>query len=215
MKVFQKSARTTLHRLPKKGSFDRDLIHGIIDRATLCHAGFVHKGAPVVIPCLHGRAGDMLCFHGARESRLMQAIISGVEICVTFTIFNGLVMARAAFAHSAQYESVIAYGTGFNIPEPDSKVRALKAISDHLYPGRWEDVRPPTEQELAATCVAGLTISEASAKVSAEGPRDRPGDMDRTTWAGIIPARTSYGPPRQDPAQNSSIPFPEYLKHLL
>jgi len=215
MNTIRKSERTTIHRLPKLGSYDRELIHGIIDLTTLCHVGFVHEGAPVVIPCLHGREGDMLYFHGSRMSRLMQALVSGSEICAVFTLFNGLVMARAAFAHSAQYESVIAYGTGFDIPEPDSKLRALKAISDHLFPGRWEDVRPPTEQELAATCVAGITVTDASAKISAEGPQDRPGDMDWPAWAGVIPAQFSYGPPQQDPSQNSSIPFPEYLRQLL
>ncbi len=215
MTTFQKSERTTLHRLPQRGSYDRELIHSVMDRATLCHVGFLHEGVPVVIPSLHGREGDMLYFHGARRSRLMQALVSGSEVCAVFTLFNGLVMARSAFSHSAQYESVIAYGTGFDIEEDEWKLRALKTISDHLYPGRWEDVRPPTEQELAATCVAGITITEASAKVSAEGPEDREGDRDWPAWAGVIPARSTYGPPQQAPDQTARIPFPEYLKNLL
>lgn len=215
MTVFRKSDRTTLHRLPKQGCYDRELIHGIIDRAPLCHVAFLHEGVPAVIPCLHGREGDMLYFHGARTSRLMQTLASGSEVCAVFTILKGLVMARAAFAHSARYESVIAYGTGFDIGEPDPKLRALRTISDHLFPGRWEDVRPPSEQELNATCVVGIAITEASAKVSDEGPSDRPEDMDWPAWAGVIPSNVSFGPPQQDPAQSPDIPFPDYLKKLL
>jgi nitroimidazol reductase NimA-like FMN-containing flavoprotein (pyridoxamine 5'-phosphate oxidase superfamily) len=215
MQVFKKSERTTLHRFPKQGSYDQSLVHDIIDRTTLCHVGFLEGSSPVVIPCLHGREGDMLYFHGARTSRLMQTLVSGSEVCASFTIFNGLVMARSAFSHSAQYESVIAYGAGFDIVEEEWKLRALKAISDHLYPGRWEDVRPPTAQELAATCVAGITIAEASAKVSAQGPEDRESDLDWPAWAGVIPSRTAHGPARQDPAQSKDIPFPGYLAKLL
>jgi uncharacterized protein len=145
----------------------------------------------------------------------MQTLASGSDVCAVFTLLNGLVMARAAFAHSAQYESVIAYGTGFDIGEMDSKLRALKIISDHLFPGRWEEVRPPTEQELNATCVTGIAISEASAKVSDEGPSDRPEDLDWPAWAGVLPINTSFGSPQQEPSQSPKIPFPDYLKKLL
>ena len=215
MKIFNKSERTTLHRLPKRGSYDRELIHSIIDRSTLCHVGFVHEGAPVVIPSLHAREGDVLYFHGARMSRLMQTLTSGGDVCVVFTLLNGLVMARSAFHHSAQYESVIAYGSGFDIAEEEWKIRALKSISDHLYPGRWEDVRPPTQQELGATCVAGVTISDASAKVNAGGVNDSEGDMEWPAWAGIIPARSTFAAPQQDPAQSKDVCFPDYLAKIL
>ncbi len=215
MNVFHKSERTTLQRLARLGSYDKPLVHGIIDRAVFCHAGFVDNGEPVVIPCLHGREGDLLLFHGSHASRLMKTLVSGERVCLAFTLFNGLVMARAAFAHSALYESVIGYGRGTEISEETPKRSALKAISDHLFPGRWEQTRPPTEHELAATCVAGVILEEASAKISSQGPEDRPGDRDWPAWAGILPSHTTYGPPQQDPAQDPSIPFPACLAALV
>lgn len=214
MTPFRKSERTTIHRLPKQGSYDKDLIHGIIDEAPLCHVGFEHEGSPVVIPCLHGRRGDLLCFHGSAKSRLMQTLTSGGKVCVVFTLFDGWVLARSAFAHTAHYRCVIGYGRGEEVKDPAEKLSAIKTISDRLFPGRWDEVRPASDPEVAATCVATVILEEASAKVSNEGVGDREADLDWPVWAGVVPCKYSYGPPQQDPRQEG-IGFPDALRQLI
>jgi len=214
MTPFKKSERTTVHRLPKQANYDKELIHRIIDETPVCHVGFECEGSPVIIPCLHGRRGDMLYFHGSGNSRLMQTLLSGARVCLTFTIYRGLVLARAAFAHSAHYECVIGYGSGEEVTGSESKLRAIEAISERMVPGRWKEVRPASDAELAATCVVGLILEEASAKVSDKGPGDREKDLEWPVWAGVVPFKSGYTSPQQDPNQ-APMDLPDHVSDIL
>src|SRR5690348_15503860 len=163
--TMNRTNRTELRRLPVRGSHERKAIYGILDAAFLAHVGFQVNHQPFVIPTLFGREGEKLHLHGSVASRMLGELEKGVPACVTVTLVDGLVLARSAFHHSMNYRSVVAFGTARTIEEPTQKVEALRIISEHLVPGRWKDVRGPTEQELRATKVVELLIEEASAKV--------------------------------------------------
>src|ERR687891_929871 len=137
-----KSARTKLRRLPKRGAHDRETIDAILDEAKVCHLGFVHEGRPAVIPTLHARVGDEVLIHGSAASRALRALSSGLEVCLTVTLIDGLVLARSAFHHSVNYRSVVLYGTARPLDDPEQRERALEAFTEKLLPGRWPDVRP-------------------------------------------------------------------------
>jgi nitroimidazol reductase NimA-like FMN-containing flavoprotein (pyridoxamine 5'-phosphate oxidase superfamily) len=208
----QTTERTELKRLPERGSYDPEVIHAVLDSAFLAHVGFVSDGQPFVIPTLFGRDGDKLYLHGSAASRTLGMLAEGIRACVTVTLVDGLVLARSAFHHSINYRSVVAMGTARAISEPARKVRALLTISEHLLAGRWEDVRGPTRQELAATSVLEFTIEEASAKIRRGPPKDDEEDYARPTWAGVVPLRLERQAPQADPRLGTGIPLPDYLK---
>ena len=145
-----RSARTKLRRLPKRGAHDRETIDAILDEARVCHVGFVHEGRPAVIPTLHARVGDEVLIHGSAASRALRTLAAGVEVCLTVTLIDGLVLARSAFHHSINYRSVVLYGTARPLREPEALERALEAFTEKLVPGRWADVRRPTRRRLLA-----------------------------------------------------------------
>src|SRR5205807_4415999 len=159
------TARTQLRRLPNRGSHDRNIIYAILDDAFLAHVGFSLDEQPFVIPTLFGREGDNLYLHGSAASRMLRHLESGVPACVNVTIVDGLVLARSAFHHSMNYRSVVLFGIAHKIDEQKKKTRALRVISEHVIPGRWEEVRAPAEKELNATTVLEFCIEEASAKL--------------------------------------------------
>src|ERR1700754_1099771 len=165
MERFAPTERTTLKRLPKRGEYDRDRVYAILDEAFICHVGFVADNHPVVIPTGYGRINDVLYIHGSAASRMLRTLGKGIEVCVTVTLVDGLVLARSAFHHSLNYRSVVVFGTARSMAEPEQKIEALRIISEHLVPGRWKDVRAPSEKELKATKVLEFSIDEASAKV--------------------------------------------------
>src|SRR5947209_888734 len=160
MTAFPQTERTTLRRLPKRGVYDRDLIYSILDEGFICHVGFVADARPVVIPTGYARAGDELYIHGSQASRMLRALAQGIDVCVTVTLIDGLVLARSAFHHSMNYRSVVVFGRASIVEARDEKLAALRALSDHIIPGRWEDVREPSEQELKATTVLTLPLVE-------------------------------------------------------
>ncbi len=204
--------RTQVTRLPKRGDYSEATIHSILDAGFLCHVGFVADGQPFVIPTSYGRSGDMLYLHGSAASRMLRTLASGVEVCVTVTLVDGLVLARSAFHHSMNYRSVVLFGTATLVESADEKTAALRAISEQIVPGRWDDVRWPTEQELKATKVLALPISEASAKVRTGPPLDDEEDYAMKVWAGILPFRVQPQAPLPDPRLNSeSHEVPGYL----
>ena len=204
--------RTEVRRLPERGSYDRDLIDSIIDEALICHVGFVHQGSPVVIPTIHARVGDTLYLHGSPASRMLRGMRSGDEICVTVTLLDGLVVARAAFHNSMNYRSVVMFGVPRIVDDPSEKRMALEAVTEHVIPGRWADSRPMTEKEFKGTLVAALTISEVSAKVRAGGPGDDDADYDLPIWAGVIPVSFAPGEPLADPEMRVDAPVPAYIR---
>src|ERR687891_1949968 len=194
-----KSARTKLRRVPKRGAHDRETIDAILDEAKVCHLGFVHEGRPAVIPTLHARVGDEVLIHGSAASRALRALSSGLEVCLTVTLIDGLVLARSAFHHSINYRSVVLYGTATPVTAPEDKERALEAFTEKLVPGRWADVRWPTCKELKGTAALALPIAEGSAKVRTGPPIDEDEDYALDAWAGVVPMRLETTPPVPDP----------------
>ena len=206
------TGRTQVMRLPKRGDYSEATIHSILDAGFLCHVGFVFDGQPFVIPTSYGRSGDTLFIHGSAASRMLRTLAGGIEVCVTVTLVDGLVLARSAFHHSINYRSVVLFGTATLVESAEEKTAALKAISEQIVPGRWDEVRWPTEQELKATKVLALPISEVSAKVRTGPPVDDEEDYALKVWAGVLPLRVHPETPLPDPRLNSeSQDVPGYL----
>jgi hypothetical protein len=204
--------RTQVTRLPKRGDYSEATIYSILDAGFLCHVGFIVDGHPFVIPTGYGRHGDTLYIHGSAASRMLRTLSEGVDVCVTVTLLDGLVLARSAFHHSMNYRSVVILGTATLVESEEEKTAALRTISEQIVPGRWKDVRWPTEQELKATKVLSLPIAEASAKVRTGPPSDDEEDYTLNVWAGVLPLRVHAETPVPDPRLMSEIQsVPDYL----
>jgi uncharacterized protein len=181
-------------REPQRGVYDRETIDAILDEALVCHLGFAEDGQPYVIPTLHARVGDRLYVHGSAASRMLRHAASDVRICVTVTLLDGLVLARSVFNHSIDYRSVVVLGTPTLVEDVDEKREALRAFTEHVAPGRWEEARQPTEQELKATWILSVPLDEASAKIRSGPPEDEPEDMELPVWAGVVPIHLAAEP---------------------
>jgi len=206
--------KTKVTRVPKRGHYDKETIYNVLDEGYLCHAGFIHEGYPVVIPTMFGREGNKIYIHGSSASRMMKDLERGIDVCITITNIHGIVLARSAYHHSMNYGSVVLFGKATAITDTDRKVHALKVISDHLLPGRWDDVRPPSELELRATKVLEMEIDEASAKIRTGDPGEEKEDYALNCWAGILPLKKGYGRPIKDSLLRENIPVPNYIKEL-
>jgi uncharacterized protein len=206
--IIQRTERTTLKRVPENGSFDRATIYQILDEAFLCHVGFITDGQPFVIPTGYARLGDDLLLHGSAASRMLRAMASGIDVCVTVTLLDGLVLARSIFHHSMNYRSVMIFGKAKVISDGMEKLGALRALTEHIVPQRWSEARPPNEQELKATTVLVLPLQEASAKVRTGDPVDNVEDHALDIWAGVIPLRLSAGSPVVDGKLRPEISIP-------
>jgi nitroimidazol reductase NimA-like FMN-containing flavoprotein (pyridoxamine 5'-phosphate oxidase superfamily) len=204
------SPRTRVVREPQRGVYDRDAAYAILDEAFICHVGFVSEGQPYVIPTSFGRAGDVLYIHGSAASRMLRRLSDGIPVCVTVTLLDGLVLARSVFNHSMNYRSVVVLGTASLVDRAEEKLTALKAIADHIIPGRWADARQPNEQELKATSVLRLPIQEFSAKVRTGPPIDDEDDYALPIWAGVIPLKTTSDNPIADDRVPEHTPVPLY-----
>jgi uncharacterized protein len=196
--VLPPTARTRLHRLPKRGVFERATLNAILDEALVCHLGFVDGGRPVVIPTTYVRVGDVLYVHGSAASRALRVLGSGLPACITVTLLDGLVLARSAFHHSMNYRSVVVLGTALEVVGEDEKRAALDALVERVSPGRTRVVRGPNAKELLATSVLRMPIEEASAKVRTGPPIDDEEDLTIACWAGVIPLRLESGVPVAD-----------------
>jgi nitroimidazol reductase NimA-like FMN-containing flavoprotein (pyridoxamine 5'-phosphate oxidase superfamily) len=205
------SPRTRVVREPQRAVYDRDAVNQILDEAFLCHVGFVVDSQPYVIPTSYGRDGDMLYIHGSAASRMLRHLDQGVPVCVTVTLLDGLVLARSVFNHSMNYRSVVILGTATLVSDPAEKLAALRALSQHILPHRWDDSRQPNEKELKATSVLRLPIDEFSAKVRVGPPIDDEEDYSFPTWAGVIPFETAVGKPIRD--ERCEQELPAYLKN--
>jgi nitroimidazol reductase NimA-like FMN-containing flavoprotein (pyridoxamine 5'-phosphate oxidase superfamily) len=188
---------TTVKRHPERGAYDRATIDPILDEALICHLGFVVEGRPFVIPTIHARDGDTLYVHGSPGSRMLRAAKEGVDICVTVTLLDGLVLARSVFNHSVNYRSAIVFGTA-TLVEGEEKLTALRALTEQLAPGRWDEARQPTATELKATWILSLPLDEASAKVRTGPEEDEPEDRDLPVWAGVVPVHLAAEPSEYD-----------------
>jgi nitroimidazol reductase NimA-like FMN-containing flavoprotein (pyridoxamine 5'-phosphate oxidase superfamily) len=206
------SDRVRLRRKRERGSYQREVIDAILDEALIAHLGITEPdGQPIVIPTLHARDGDLLYCHGSVASRTLRALTAGVPACLTVSLLDELVLARSAMHHSANYRSAMVLGTARTIEDPAEKLAALRAIVEHIVPGRWDQVRPPDEQELKATAVLALPIEEASAKVRTGPPIDDEEDLALNAWAGILPLRMLAGSPLPDPLLRPGIEPPPNL----
>jgi len=204
--------RTRVRRLPKRGAYDSETINSILDEAFVCHIGFVVDGQPYVIPTGFARIDNDLYIHGSSASRMLRSLAEGVQVCVTVTLVDGLVLARSAFHHSMNYRSVVILGKATLIEEPQEKDRAMEALTEHIVPGRWKDVRWPTELELKATSVLKVPIEEASAKIRTGGPVDDEEDYTIDIWAGVLPLELVSGQPIEDERLTQEIELPKYIQ---
>ncbi len=211
---FKPTALTRVRRHPERACYDAATIHAVLDQAPFCNVGFIDQGRAVVIPMLHARVGDRLLFHGASDSRLMHSI-AGSEVCVTATIFDGLVLARSVVHHSANFRSVVAFGRARPIDGPQDRLAALRAFTEKLLPGRWDEVRAPTEAEVKGTGVVEITIDEASAKVRSGPPSNDAGDLEAAVWAGVVPFRLTAGDPEPAPDLPAGIDLPPSVRRLI
>lgn len=202
--------RSQIKRVSQRGSYERQLIYQILDEGLVCHIGFVVGGQPFVIPTAYGRVEERLYIHGSPASRMLKAMQGGIDVCITVTLLDGLVLARSAFHHSMNYRSVVLFGTASLVQDPALKLAALKAFTEHIVPGRWDDVRPPSPQELAGTLVLSLPITEASAKVRTGPPKDDEADYAFPIWAGEIPLQLTAKAPIPDPQLPDHIAIPSY-----
>jgi hypothetical protein len=190
--------RTRVRRLPERGVYDRDTVQAILDAGFICHLGFVVDGQPYVIPTGYARAGDRIYIHGSTASRMARTLSQGVEVCLTVTHVDGFVLARSAFHHSVNYRSAVVLGRARLVADPVEKMQALRAFTDHVATGRFDEVRVPSEQELKGTAVLALGLEEASAKIRTGPPKDDEEDFAVHAWAGVVPVVTSLGVPIPD-----------------
>jgi nitroimidazol reductase NimA-like FMN-containing flavoprotein (pyridoxamine 5'-phosphate oxidase superfamily) len=207
-KEIVRTERTKINRLPKRGNFERDTINRILDEGFVCHIGFTMDEQPFVIPTSYARIGENLIIHGSSASRMMRALAREKPICVTVTLIDGLVLARSAFHHSMNYRSVVVFGTAKVIQDKEEKLAALRALTEHIVPNRWREVRPPNNLELKATTVLSLPIEEASAKIRTGNPVDDEEDYGLDVWAGVIPLKIMAGNPVSDEKLKSEISIP-------
>ena len=207
------SARTRVVREPQRAVYDRTAAYEILDEGFICHVGFASDDQPYVIPTSYGRSGDVLYIHGSSASRMLRHATSGAPVCVTVTLLDGLVLARSIFNHSMNYRSIVILGTAQEISNREEKLAALRAMSDHILPGRWNEVRPPSEQELKATTILRLPIEEFSAKVRQGPPIDDEEDYSLPTWAGVIPLNLIAGEAVGDERLSPGVGVPEYARN--
>jgi len=203
--------RSRVRRLHARGSYDREVVYAILDATPLCHLGTVQDGKPVVTPTLQWREGDRVYWHGSSASRALRAA-SGREVCLTVSLLDGLVLARSAFHHSANYRSVMLFGTAAEVADRDAKRAHLRTFLEGLYPGRWEALRPIREQELKATCVLSLPIREGAAKLREGHAVDDAEDYGLPIWAGVLPVVHGFGPPVPDPRNLAGVEEPAGLR---
>jgi len=204
------SDRTRIVREPQRAVYDRELIYKILDEGFVCHVGFTADGQTFVIPTMYARVGDALYFHGSAASRMLRGVSTGLNVCITVTLADGLVLARSVFNHSMNYRSAVALGNTSIVDEPEEKLDALRALTEKILPGRWSDARQPNEKELKATSILRLPLTEISAKVRTGGVEDDAEDYALPVWAGVVPLRLVADAPLRDERCDPALPTPAY-----
>lgn len=199
MGAFPTTPRNRVRRLPEKASYDEAAVFSVLDSGLVAHVGFVDRGEPVVIPMLYARDGRRLLLHGAGKARIAKLLASGAPVCANVTLVDGLVLARSAFNSSLNYRSAVVFGGAREIDDEGERLRALRAISEHALPGRWDELRAPLPRELRMTAVIEIAIESASAKIAEGPPQDEEEDYATPVWAGVVPVATVLGPPEGDP----------------
>jgi uncharacterized protein len=206
------TARTRVVREPHRGVYDRETVYRILDEGFLCHVGFAVDGQPFVIPTSYGRKGANLYIHGSAASRMLRNMQKeGVSVCITVTLLDGLVLARSVFNHSMNYRSVVVLGKATLVDDPAEKLAALRVLSEHILPGRWDDSRQPNERELKQTSVLRVPIEEFSAKVRTGPPIDDDEDYAFPNWAGVLPLEMKAGTAIGDQRLDAGRSVPAYV----
>ena len=205
------SPRTRARRLSEKAAYDRATVEAILDAMPVAHVGYVLYGAPVVTPTLQWREGDRIYWHGSSASRMLRKSASA-QVCVTITLTDGMLLARSGLEHSVNYRCVMVFGEAVEVTDPAEKAEHLRVMMEQMFPGRWATLRPMTAQELKATAILSLPISEASAKISAGMPLDPPEDQSWPVWAGVLPIELTMGAPIPAPDMPEGIAAPDYLR---
>jgi uncharacterized protein len=204
------SDRTRIVREPQRAVYDRELIYKILDEGFVCHVGFTADGQTFVIPTMYARVGEALYFHGSAASRMLRGVSTGLNVCITVTLADGLVLARSVFNHSMNYRSAVALGNASIVDEDGEKLDALRAFTEKILPGRWNDARQPNEKELKATSILRLPLTEISAKVRTGGVEDDAEDYALPVWAGVVPLRLVADAPLRDERCDAALPTPAY-----
>jgi len=208
------SHRTTVRRLPERGVYDVEIIHQVLDEALICHVAFATDQGPVAVPTIHARVGNVLYLHGSHASRMMRTTVD-TDVCVAATIVDGIVAARSAFHHSLNYRSVVVFGRPRVVIDPQERMAAFEAITEHVLPGRWDEARQPSEKEDAGTRLLALEITEASAKVRTGPPGDDDEDLGTGIWAGVIPLIVTRGTPEPAPDLEPGVELPPSVRNCV
>ena len=211
MNNFIPTEKTKVNRLPKRGFYDKETIYSILDEGIICHVGFIINNSPFVIPTAYVRIDDHIYIHGSKSNRMINAINDGSDACITVTLLDGYVLARSAFHHSMNYRSVVMFGKAKIVEDDDEKMKVLKAFTEHVVKGRWDDVRKPSEKEMYITGILKFPIKEASAKVRTGPPSDEKDDYVMNVWAGVLPVKTMFGEPIKDKQLKENVTIPGYL----
>jgi nitroimidazol reductase NimA-like FMN-containing flavoprotein (pyridoxamine 5'-phosphate oxidase superfamily) len=209
MNTYAPTSRTRVRRLAKRGLYDKAVVHSILDEGLLCHVGFAVEGQPYVIPTLYARSGERLYLHGSAVSRMLKTLADGVDVCVTVTLVDAYVLARSAFHHSMNYRSVVVLGRAQLVTDYAERLEALRILTNHIIPNRWEEVREPNELEMRQTAVLTLPLEEVSAKVRTGKPNDDEEDYALPVWAGLVPISTQAGQPVDDGRVRPEASAPE------
>jgi uncharacterized protein len=211
--IIPPTERTRVVRESRRGAYDRETIYKILDEGFICHVGFAVEGQPYVIPTMFAHVNDAIYFHGSAASRMLRHLSAGLPVCLTVTLADGLVLARSVFNHSMNYRSVVALGQARLVDAREEKLKALRAFTEKILPGRWNDARQPSDKELQATSILRLPLTEVSAKIRSGPVEDDAADYALSVWAGVIPLHLAAGAPIRDERCDPSIPPPVYAAH--
>ena len=214
MDDFKPTARTRIKRLAKRAHYDRETVYRILDQGVVAHIGYVIEGQPYVTPTNYWREGERLVWHGSSASKMLRSMKQPAPVCVTVSLFDGLVLARSGFHSSVNYRAVMCFGEASEVTDPAAKLAALEAFVERVTPGRWDELRPVTKQELKATCVITMTIDDAACKVRTGGPIDDEDDYALDVWAGVVPLSMVAGKAEPDARLKPGVPLPSYLRQV-
>jgi len=210
-KRLPKTDRTEMHREPERGSYERSVIHQILDEALICHVGLSIEGRPVVFPTICARIGERVYMHGSADSATQKAGLHGDDVCVTVSLLDGFALARTAVGHDLAYRSVMIFGKARAVTEPDEKRAALRAISEQVAKGLWEGTREPTEEELSEPALMAVELDAASAKIAKGPPLDPQSDQSSRVWSGVVRLSTVAEEPEPSPGVDGDVPVPDYV----
>ncbi len=209
---YEVTARTKVRTHPERANYDRETVHAILDEAFVCHVGFVVDGKPMVIPTMYARKGETLYIHGSVASRMLNTLQKGVDVCVTVTLIDGLVLARSAKSSSINYRSVVILGKAELVSDREAKQEASRCLTEQVLKGRWSGVRHPSDAELDGVTVLAIPINEVSAKIRTGGPKDYPKDVELPHWAGVLPIVTEFGAPVDSEDLRAGVEVPEHVR---